>query len=145
MINDIYPCSEFLRLKFKIDINECVFCKKEVETLEHLMFSCNVTDLFWKDFKNWLSYNNLDVPPLTYNNIKFGFIMENRKLEHNINNLILLAKYFLHKCKFSKNTPHFNIFLKELHLYCASLRLMKMKNALLLYNCLSKFSFDWSP
>ena len=45
-INDIYPCGEFLRLKFHLDCNECPFCKTEVETHEHLMFSCNLSDLF---------------------------------------------------------------------------------------------------
>lgn len=28
-INDIYPCSEFTRLKFNLDSNECAFCKTE--------------------------------------------------------------------------------------------------------------------
>ena len=47
-MNDIYPYGEFLRLKFNLNCDECAFCKTEVETLEHLMFSCSLSFLFWK-------------------------------------------------------------------------------------------------
>ena len=37
-----------------IDNDRCSFCQKEEETLTHLFWSCTVTSVFWKEFKNWL-------------------------------------------------------------------------------------------
>lgn len=43
---------------------------------------------------------DLDIPALIC--IKFGFIMEDRNFEFLFDNLIILGKCFIHKCKFLK-------------------------------------------
>ena len=39
---------------YTFDSPLCTFCKREVESIEHLMFHCNVTDTFWEMFCSWL-------------------------------------------------------------------------------------------
>lgn len=49
--------------------------------IEHLLFSCNKSGLFGRDFHSSVVTNNLNVTALIYRNIKSGFILEDRKLE----------------------------------------------------------------
>ena len=37
------------------DNEQCTFCQKEKETLIHLFWTCSETNLFWQDFKQWLT------------------------------------------------------------------------------------------
>lgn len=39
---------------YMFDSPLCTFCKREVESIEHLMFHCNVMDTFWEMFCSWL-------------------------------------------------------------------------------------------
>ena len=50
------------------DNEQCTFCQKEKETLIHLFWTCSETNLFWQDFKKWLTYrtefsNSLNLSP----------------------------------------------------------------------------------
>ncbi len=38
ILNDIYPCQEFLRKRFNIDKSHCVFCDSDIKTLELLFY-----------------------------------------------------------------------------------------------------------
>lgn len=42
VMNNIYPSKDLLNLCFGINDNECTFCEKDVETTDHVFFSCNV-------------------------------------------------------------------------------------------------------
>lgn len=55
LIHNIYPAAETLRKRFNFEVNPCVFCMTEHETIEHLFFSCSVTMMFWKDVYRWLN------------------------------------------------------------------------------------------
>jgi len=78
-----------------MDVNVCTFCNSDIETAEHLFFFCSVTQTFWD---TWITYeyDTQNIPNLTYEYIKSGLQMENRKTEFGVNNLILMAKYFIH-------------------------------------------------
>ena len=49
----------------------------------------------------------MNVPHLNYNHVTFGFIMDDRQLQYNINIFIILANYFLHNWTFLPTTPPF--------------------------------------
>ena len=55
IMNDFYPSSEFLESRFGFESNECIFCKGDMETSEHLFVSCSHTHSFWKQFIDWLN------------------------------------------------------------------------------------------
>jgi len=68
---------------------------------------------------------------LFWKHILFG-IWENSRIKHNqnylINFILLMAKCYVHKCKFSCKKTNFILFRKEIELYIDSLRFyMKQK------------------
>lgn len=141
-INSIYPCKEYLHSKFNIEDNECAFCTSNIETEEHLFFACIFTKIFWDSFCIWADYNGLGISSLTYSNVKFGLMLENKKKQFTINNLIVMAKFFIHKCKFGDAKPAFIVFLKDLVILKDSLKLCNSKKAMWLYNDMSALSFN---
>jgi len=78
-----------------IDSPLCSFCKKEVESFEHLLFHCTFVESFLKAFTSWLTNQNTTLETLTLVNIVFGVYNEN---EDNIilNHLILMAKFYIY-------------------------------------------------
>ena len=104
-INDIYPCSDFLHQRFKFDSSNCRFCDTDIETVEHLFFQCKFVNVFWKEFRDWLTGHGFNVPVLNYECIKVGFILVEDRRECTYSILIILAKYFIHKCRFFNTQP----------------------------------------
>ena len=52
---------------FRFDMAEsdkCAFCQTEVESIEHLLFSCKISSVFWKHVLSWLRDNNIIVESL---------------------------------------------------------------------------------
>ncbi len=81
IINDIYPCMEFLWLKLITDLNECTVCKSEKETMERLFFFVKPYFSITAHFHSWNFSNNVDMPAQIYTHIRFDFIMEDKKLD----------------------------------------------------------------
>jgi len=52
---------------------------------------------------------------LTFNDIKFG-IFRNDHNDFGINNIIILSKHFIHKCRFYKIIPNITHWRNELNL-----------------------------
>ena len=50
----------------------CAFCQTEVESVEHLLFSCNVSSSFWKHVLSWLRDYNISVDNLKEEDVIFG-------------------------------------------------------------------------
>ena len=46
------------------DSASCAFCQTEVESVEHLLFSCRVSSCFWKHVLSWLRHYNISVDNL---------------------------------------------------------------------------------
>ena len=60
---------------FRFDMAEsdkCSFCQTEVESIEHLLFSCKVSSVLWKHVLSWLRDNNIVVENLKEEDIIFG-------------------------------------------------------------------------
>ena len=69
--------------------------------------------------------------------ILFYFKSANDKYRYIVNLFITLGKFFIHKSKFRKQKPRFNIFLTDLQIYCSSLKNSREKKAL---KCVRYFS-----
>ena len=52
--------------------DKCVFCQTEVESIEHLLFSCKISSVFWKHVLSWLRDNNMIVESLKEKDIIIG-------------------------------------------------------------------------
>ena len=87
------------------DSPSCTFCKREVESFEHLFFYCDVTKTFWEAFCSWLGESQ----PFTIMNIIFGVF--NTEDDYNIlNHLILTAKFYIYKCKLNLVNPSLRVY-----------------------------------
>ena len=112
LLNDIVFTNEKL-FRFKmIDSPLCSFCKKDVESLEHLLFQCTLIEGFWKAFTSWLINQNISLEALALVNILFGVYNEN---EDNIilKHLILMVKFDIYKCKLNSKNPSLKVFIAK--------------------------------
>ena len=94
-----------------IELPLCTFCEKEDESLEHLLFYC--TKSFWLAFSSWINKQNMET--LTLINILFGPFNDNEDFAI-LNHLILIAKYFIYKCKLHKTKPTLRVFFEKIKL-----------------------------
>ena len=138
ILNEIYPTNEFLRLRFNFDLNNCIFCEKEIETLQHLFFHCNSVQYFWNEMQSWLQSKNIELP-LTEKTVIFGVFVEDKNLDFVLNTLMLLGKFFIHKCRYFKLIPCMNHWRNELKLFSKSLKLVQEKKALKMFSLFEKY------
>lgn len=143
IMNDIYPSKELLRLRFNVQDNSCTFCNTDIETTDHLFFSCCMVQMFWTQLQNWLK----EIFPssmyhFTRDDITFGVLVNNKKEELCINVILCIAKFCIHKRKCQKYPPNFSVFKNELKLYIKSLKCMKRPNAVKLHSYLCDISLD---
>ena len=91
--------------------SSCTFCKQNIETISHF-FLWNL-QRFWTDLESYFfeptnfiySFNLKDI-------ICFYDNSGNGALEYLINFVILYAKFYIHKQKFSNSSPNFVSFLR---------------------------------
>ena len=113
LLNNIVFTNDKL-FKFKmIDSPLCDFCQTEVESLEHLFFHCDVTKIFWKSLSSWLIKQKITTTFLTLENVLFGVFnaMDDFLI---LNHLILLAKFYIYKCKLDIKHPSLNVFIAKI-------------------------------
>ena len=92
-----------------VDSPMCNFCDVEEESLEHLLFTCKVTDLFWKEVLSWLIRNVKEGFELSLSDVLFGkFDIQNDFLV--VNHILLEAKFFIYCCKLRKTIPLIDVF-----------------------------------
>ncbi len=138
IINDIYPCNEFLGHRFNLDCNECTFCEADIESLEHLFNLCKFSEELWDDLYAWLSLK-YEIPGFDFKTVKYLFFCLNYDVEFLVNNIVNLANYFIHKCRFFNNPPNVLLFQQDLTIFFKSLKIMRSEKALNLCDLLKVF------
>mgnify|MGYP002260060495 FL=1 len=106
--NIVFTNEKLFRLKM-IDSPLCVFCKGEVESLEHLLFFCEVTKMFWRAFCTWLAECKIRIESLNILDVLFGVYKKGEDFKI-LNHLILSAKFYIYKCKLSGVNPSLPVF-----------------------------------
>ena len=86
------------------DSPSCAFCQTEVESVEHLLFSCRVSSSFWKHVLSWLCDYNIPVDNLEEEDVIFGKfdIAEDFLL---FNQILLLGKFYIYSRKYLNGIP----------------------------------------
>ena len=90
----------------------CTFCLIHAETIEHLLFDCNVSKNIWFKLSDWLK-NILPHETFDSLNIKdalFGFNSNKMDLEC----IKIFCKKFLYNCKINEQTPIFEQLLQKI-------------------------------
>ena len=108
----IFTIEKLYRFKM-VDSPLCAFCNAEDESLEHLLYFCKASTFFWKELLSWIAVEANIVLNASLLDILFGkFDLENDFLL--VNHILLLAKYFIYKCKLSKVIPSLLVFKAKL-------------------------------
>ena len=106
--NIVFTNEKMFRLNMT-DSPSCTFCKREVESFEHLFFYCDVTKTFWEAFCSWLGECKVKFQPFTIMDIIFGVF--NTEDDYIIlNHLILTAKFYIYKCKLNLVNPSLRVY-----------------------------------
>lgn len=132
IIHKFYPAKHYMK-KFKSDISSnCSFCDDSVETVVHLFWYCSFTKKFWQEVLSFIRSNIYNECTLFWKNVVLGFFeyeQSKRKQFYVINLILLLAKFHIHRCKYSNSRPLFLVFIKEFEQYLLLIQLSKNKKA----------------
>ena len=85
----------------KVDFPLCDPCGIELETVEHLFFSCTKVSAFWDELYDLLISLNISATPFDVRDIIFGIICP-KSTSILVNYIILEVKYFVYRCKLNK-------------------------------------------
>ena len=85
----------------KVDSPLCDPCGIELETVEHLFFSCTKVSAFWDELYDLLISLNISATPFDVRDIIFGIICP-KSTSILVNYIILEVKYFVYRCKLNK-------------------------------------------
>ena len=132
MVHRYYPTSHYINLRFKKDVCiNCSLCDMYPETMLHLFWNCAHTDRFWKDVCRYIVDNIDSEFCLYWQNVLFGLSNNNKKSKevYIINLIIILAKFHIHKSKFSHSKPSFLVFEIEAKQYIKTIYYSKNKKA----------------
>ena len=68
----------------------CTFCKRESESIEHLLIECDYSNKFWQDLINW--FNTIDIKVEALSEIDKIFGLWKRHADfHLLNHFLILA------------------------------------------------------
>ena len=107
-IHRILPTNEFLYKIGKIKNDTCSFCRKNKETMKHLMWDCHNVSNFWDNIMKWLSDMKINVQ-LTYFVVCLGCHKDGQSNIF-INMIILFAKRYIYRCRVQELKVNFNVF-----------------------------------
>lgn len=125
----VYTNEKLFRLGI-VDSSKCIFCQKEAESIEHLLFSCAKSSEFWKSVLSWLRDNGIRIDTLKETDLIFGkfdsvddFII--------INHMLLLGKYYIYSMRCQKNLPNLSGFIaRTRRIYSIELHIARENNKL---------------
>ena len=113
IIQGILNCNYNLNKWTILDSNKCLYCE-EIDTIEHRLYACEQSKLFWERLQTWMR-DNLEVSfPLTVCEVLFGINMNSDPNVKVINFIILLGKWYINNTKQNEKPLYFIDFLSLL-------------------------------
>ena len=76
----------------------CTFCKRESDSIEHLLIECDHSNKFWQDLID--SFNMIDIKVEALSDIDKIFGLWKRQTDfHLLNHFLILAKQHIYSCR----------------------------------------------
>ena len=91
--------------------SKCLYCN-ETDTIEHRLYSCEQSKLFWRRLEEWIADNLECSFPFTVCEILFGMKSNNDPNIKIINYLILIGKWYINNTKQNETALFFIDFLQ---------------------------------
>ena len=115
LLHRLLPTERYLYLRKLAQDPICNFCDSEEQTICHLFFDCSVSGKFWEelvtDFK--AKCNHCSNLRISKEFILFGHTSTFHS-DKVFNTVILLAKFFIYKCKLNNTLPNYKNYLTYL-------------------------------
>ena len=118
--------------------DRCPLCKKEIQTLNHLLATCIKTTSFWKTFQNWWYEKTHETICLNQSKILYGFFEKTTHWQA-LNYLILLAKYHIFCTNGQQDELCFQSFLLRV-----KDKLQILREIAIAKNSLENFQLTWT-
>ena len=100
-----------------VESNNCCFCNTEKDSIFHYLWSCPHSQDFWHEFGRYLkekcNHSHCTRLTITKSLVLFG-CGSNIKTDEGFDFILLHAKYFIYKCRFTKSKPRLIAFLQYL-------------------------------
>ena len=115
LLHRLLPTQRFLFLRNIVDSPLCNFCQQEEQSITHLFYDCDIVRQFWMQFHAQLRDKCQHVENFHFDKelIIFG-TKTNIKNDQVIDLMVLLAKFYIYKCKLQNVNPDFRVFLVHL-------------------------------
>ena len=110
------------------DSETCQLCQIQPQTLPHLFYRCPVISNFWSAFQNWWLAKHKKTITLTERNILFGWHDNTTQLIDILNDVTLVAKYYIFCASQDNNNVPFDGFLSLLKYKLDILQQLAFKN-----------------
>ena len=116
----------------------CQFCKESTETIQHLLWQCNIVRTFWENLISLINQrckhaHNLEMDE----NLAILGQSTHIYTDKVFDLIVLMAKYYIYRAKVQDKPLLLKSFIRELYnRYCAE-KVMR-KNSI-------KFKTDWNP
>ena len=141
ILHRILPTRKYLNMCKIVDSPNCLFCDVFEESLCHLFWECCHVKKFWIDLEDMLKRNCYNCARFTFKEelVIFG-ASTNITTDKAIDFLILLAKFYIYKCRFIETIPNcvsFILILKK--------RLEIERISAIRRNKFSQFQMMWYP
>ena len=103
--------------KYMVNQNQlCTFCNNHSETIQHLFWHCEKVKTFWNELSTLIKQRCRNSHNFSFSENLVMFGQSDYVYTDEICNLmILLAKYFIYKCKVQQSCLNLNYFVKEFY------------------------------
>ena len=114
LIYRVLPTNRYLFLRKTVESANCSFCADDEETINHLMWRCHI-NRFWQDLQEMLANCCSHLINFRFSEVLVLFgVQENMYTDKALDLIILLAKFYIYKCKWNSSKPALPIFLNFL-------------------------------
>ena len=108
-----------------VDDPVCNFCQTEVQTIQHLLWSCSIVQKFWTELSLLISSNCQHCVHLTFSEVLVIFVnKEGLETDFGLNYILLLAKFYIYKAYLKDVIPNIQGFIGVLKQKLADLKYM---------------------
>jgi hypothetical protein len=95
--------------------DKCSFCKQSRDSVYHYLWDCDHTRNFWNNFERHLKNVCRHCDPLNLSDSLILFGCDNNVRTDTVFDFIVLcAKFFVYKCRYTKTKPLLQVFLQDL-------------------------------
>ena len=124
----VIPTNKSLFTWKMINSNLCTFCNQTEETLMHLLWYCQTSNLIWSNLFNWFRTRTGINIYLSVSNILLGLGKEST-INVTLNMLSTNSKQFIYACRCLGENPVFDKLLSRIYYYKKLERAIALKKA----------------